>query len=215
MRPTLAIISLGLLLALARTSTLAGAAVGIYDTNTPAETVLSGSAVAGKMGWTLLAEETTDHQFRGDTVLANDRLALAFRRGGSGAELYAHGPSGVVCRAVLAPAGTKVGTKCTAIAIVENTASQATVDATFQPPDAAAATFRFELQPGQAFVRTEARQAGQWLRIEAPCRFAVLPDFFADDIAVNATELSVDRAELPSENFLLQLVDVLARHDRP
>ncbi len=205
MRPTLAIISLGLLLALTRTSSLAAAAVGIYDTNTPAATILSGSAVAGQAGWTLVVEETTDHQFRGDTVLANERLTLVFRRGGPGAELYARGPSGVVCRAVLAPAGTKAGTRCTAVAIVENTASQATVDATFQPPDAAAATFRFELQPGQVFVRTEARQAGQRLRIEAPCRFAVLPDFFADDIAVNAAELPVDRAELPSENFLLQL----------
>lgn len=33
-----------------------------------------------------------------------------------------------------------------------------------------------------------------------------LPDFFADDIAVDATELPVDRAELPSENFLLHMV---------
>ena len=40
----------------------------------------------------------------------------------------------------------------------------------------------------------------------APCRFAVLPDFFGDDIVVDASTLSVSRAELPSENFLLSML---------
>jgi hypothetical protein len=65
---------------------------------------------------------------------------------------------------------------------------------------------RFRLEPGQVFVKTETRSGGVRLRLEAPCRFAVLPDFFADDTAVDAAELPVDRAELPSENFLLHLV---------
>ena len=42
--------------------------------------------------------------------------------------------------------------------------------------------------------------------MEAPCRFAVMPDFFADDIVVDATELPVAQADLPSDNFLLHLL---------
>ena len=42
--------------------------------------------------------------------------------------------------------------------------------------------------------------------VEAPCRFVVLPDFFADDIVIDATQIPVAKAELPSENFLLHLL---------
>ena len=34
----------------------------------------------------------------------------------------------------------------------------------------------------------------------------VLPDFFADDIVIDAAEIPVATAELPSENFLLHLL---------
>ena len=65
---------------------------------------------------------------------------------------------------------------------------------------------RFELAMGQPFVKTEPRDGTTALWVEAPCRFVVLPDFFADDIVIDAAELSVARAELPSENFLLHLL---------
>ena len=41
------------------------------------------------------------------------------------------------------------------------------------------------------------------LHVECPSRFAVLPDFFADDILFDARKVPLDRVELPSENFLL------------
>ena len=34
------------------------------------------------------AGRQTDHKFRGDAVVVNDRLAMVFRRGGPGAEVY-------------------------------------------------------------------------------------------------------------------------------
>ena len=42
--------------------------------------------------------------------------------------------------------------------------------------------------------------------MKAPCRFAVLPDFFGDDMLVDAAAIPMGRAELPSENFLLHMV---------
>ena len=65
---------------------------------------------------------------------------------------------------------------------------------------------RYELAMGQPFVKTEPRDGTTALWVEAPCRYIVLPDFFADDIVIDAAELSVTRAELPSENFLLHLL---------
>jgi len=139
-------------------------------------------------------------------LLANDRIAVVLRRNGPGAELYAKGAEGAVLRAVLAPVTDKAGARVTSVAVVANTAGEAAVDAAFKMPDGKDATVRLSLQPGQVFVKTEPRSGVTRLRLEAPSRFIVLPDFFADDIVVEATELPVDRAELPSENFLLHLI---------
>ena len=182
------------------------ASEGLFDTGAPAAAPLSGQAVAGKAGWTKVPEDNTSLKFKGDAVLANDRVTLVFRQGGPGAEFYAAGAQGPVLRAVLAPAADQAAARLASVAIVENAAGKAVVDAAFKRPAGKDATVRFELQPGQVFVRTEARGGAGRLRVEAPCRFAVLPDFFADDIAVDAAELPVDRAELPSENFLLHLI---------
>ena len=42
--------------------------------------------------------------------------------------------------------------------------------------------------------------------VEVPSRFVVLPDFFADDIVIDAAKIASSTAELPSESFLLHLV---------
>lgn len=191
-------------LALAAQEPAASAAV--FDTGTSSSTPLSGRAVARRAGWTRLPEASTAHGFKGDAVLLNDRIAVVLRQGGPGAELYAGEAEGAVLRAVLAPMTDQAGSRLASAALVENAAGKAVMDATFKVPGGKDATVRFELHAGQVFIRTEARSGVQRLRLEAPCRFAVLPDFFADDIAVDATGLPVDKAELPSENFLLHMV---------
>ncbi len=59
---------------------------------------------------------------------------------------------------------------------------------------------------GQTFIKTEPREGAEGLSVEAPCRFLVLPDFFADDIVIDAAEIPMASAEIPSENFLLHLL---------
>ncbi|MCX5684978.1 MAG: hypothetical protein NT049_15035 [Planctomycetota bacterium] len=180
------------------------AGVGIFDTGTSA--TLSGKAIADKAGWAALPEGATAHTFKGATVLANERIAVVLRPGGPGAELYATATPQPVLRAVLAPVSEAAGVQLASVAIVENSGAKIAVDASFKMPGGKDATVRFELLPGQVFVRTEARGGAERLRLEAPSRFVVLPDFFADDIAVDAADLPVDTAELPSENFLMHLV---------
>ena len=182
------------------------ASVAIFDTGTSSPAPLAGQAFAGKAVWTELPEGAAPHKFKGDAVLANSHITAVFRQNGPGAELYGGGAEKPVLRAVLAPMADKAAARLASVAIVASAAGKAAVDAAFKMPGGKDATVRFELQAGQVFVRTEARGGADRLRLEAPCRFAVLPDFFADDIAVDAAALPVDRAELPSENFLLHMV---------
>ncbi len=62
---------------------------------------------------------------------------------------------------------------------------------------------RFRLKKGELFIEAQAITDAAMLRVECPSRFAVLPDFFADDILFDARKVPVDKVELPSENFLL------------
>ncbi|MGA2066007.1 MAG: carbohydrate binding domain-containing protein [Thermoguttaceae bacterium] len=183
----------------------AAAAVCLFDTAAPSSAPLPGALLAARAGWTKLPEDQSDHKFRGDAVLVNDRLALVLRRGAPGAELYCQGPKGFALRAVLSPAGGPPDLKLGSPAIAENTASQAALDVSFESPGGKTLGLRCGLAMGESFVKTEPRDGATGLFVEAPCRFAVLPDFFADDIVVDAAEIPVPTAELPSENFLLHL----------
>jgi len=191
----------------ARQETLA-AEVRLFDTGVVSATPLAGEAIGQRAGWVQVPEDATDYRFRGDAVIANDRLAIVLRRGGPGAELYSLAAQPAALRAVLAPADAPSGTAVSALAIAENGLGEVIVEAGFQSAGGPASSLRFALEMGQLYVRIEPSGSPPVaaLNVEAPCRFVVLPDFFADDIVVDAATLPVPRAELPSENFLLRLL---------
>jgi hypothetical protein len=89
---------------------------------------------------------------------------------------------------------------------VTNDPTQVAVDAAYQSAAGQKLTLRYELAMGQVFVKTESREAAEGLKVEAPCRYVVLPDFFADDIVVDAAGIAAAQADIPSENFLLHLL---------
>ena len=183
----------------------ADASVKLFDTGHASSAALSGEAVAKAAGWTTLPEDKTEHKFAGDAVLVNDRLAIVFRRGGPGAEVYGKGPQGYTMRAVLAPAGESSDAKLASLAIIDNSAAEVVLNATFNSPDGKSQAVRYALSAGQVYVKTEAGAGTKALTVNAPSHFVVLPDFFADDMVVNATQIPVATAELPSENFLVHL----------
>jgi hypothetical protein len=185
---------------------IAAAAVALFDSVQASPAPLAAAAIPERKGWLQLPEDATDHRFRGDAVLVNDRLALVLRRGAPGAELYGLGPAGPVLRAGLAPADGAPDAKLKAVAVVACDPSRAAVDATFESPGGGKVTIRYELAMGQTFLKTEPREGAQGLSVYAPCRYLVLPDFFADDIVIDAEEIRRDSADIPSENFLLHLL---------
>ena len=80
----------------------------------------------------------------------------------------------------------------------ENGPSEVIVDAAFQSPGGKTLGLRYALAMGQLFVKTEPPAAPPVaaLSVEAPCRFVVLPDFFADDIVIDAAEIPVDHGRV-------------------
>jgi len=178
--------------------------VRLFDTTSPSPRALSSKTLSRRNAWVSVPEDTLTHTFKGDTVLLNDRLALVLRHKGSGAELYGRGPLGMKLRAILTP--TQKVTRLARVRITSNEPSGATVYATYEAPGGKAVTVSYRLKMGQAFVETGPRIGAMGLRVKAPCRFAVLPDFFADDIVADATGLNAAHADLPSEHFLLHML---------
>jgi len=179
--------------------------VAVFDAGSLLPPSLLTVAPADKNGWIRVPEETTPRLDHG-AVLANDRIVIIFRVGASGAELYGRGADRVVLRAVLRPLSDGIASRLKSVALVENGGDDSALDATFRTSDGQDAVVRFELQAGQPIVRTTARRGATHLRIESPCRFAVLPDFFSDDIVVDANHLPGEKAALPSDNFLMHMV---------
>ncbi len=180
--------------------------VYLFDTGSTSAAPLSGEAMAKKANWKQVPEDTTNHAFAGDAVLVNNRLAVIFRRGGPGAEVYSLGQEGFTLRTMLTPCGDTPDMKLASLTIADNSPAEVVVDATFKSAGGAPAAVRYALPAGQVFVKTEARPGTKALAVAAPSRFIVMPDFFADDIVVDAAQIPVDSAELPSENFLIHLL---------
>ena len=185
---------------------IAEAAVHIFDTGKPSASPLAPEALSGKTGWREVPEDNVSSPFKGDAVFINDRIALVLRRGGQGAEVYTLGPGRPAMRTLLTPVAGKEKASLSSFTLVENSPSAGAADAVFKTAGGQALTLRYGLKAGQPVVQTEASSPVTSLRVEAPCRFVVMPDFFSDDIVIDATELQVARAELPSDNLLLHLL---------
>ncbi len=178
----------------------------LFDTGSASRFSPTGEEFWAESRWIPVPQDRADHAFRGDAVMRNDRLAVVFRQGESGAQVYSLGRGRPTLRAVLAPASDAPAVRLRAVEIVENGPGLAAVDVAFDCQGAPGAVVRCELEAGRPLVRTEAREGTTALRVRVPCRFLVLPDFFADDLVIDAARLPVDRAELPSEHFLLAMV---------
>jgi hypothetical protein len=180
--------------------------VRLFDTGQPLANPLSLDAPAHLNQWKAVAEGDMGHQFAGDAVYLNNRLAVALRKGSSGAEVYSIRPNGLKLRAVLSPATAGAAAKLSSLKLRANGPNAVAAEVSFQTADDRRLALGCELKASQLFVKTDPGPGVEALRIEAPCRFGALPEFFADDIVCDATTMGADRVELPSENFFLHML---------
>lgn len=158
-------------------------------------------------GWSRLDEDDTEHRFAGCPVLANDKIVAVLRQDSPDIDLYARRGRGVKLCARLQPMsdGT-VGLPRTSLAIKANSPDAVSLELGFRSPRGETRRITYELNAGAPFIKTTVADGVDKLRVQAPCRFAVLPDFFADDILLDASSIRVAAAEVPSENFLLHML---------
>jgi len=179
--------------------------VRVFDTGTPSSSPLSAGELAHRTGWREIGPGRTGYGFAGNAVLLNGRVALVVRPGASGAELCSMEHGDATVRAALRPVGRHEGARVASVRLAKCGPEEGAVEATFEGKDGSL-SLSFTLKMGQAFVRVDREPGVTGLRVEAPCRFVVMPDFFADDIVIDAREQPGEVAELPSENFLLHMV---------
>src|SRR5262249_7689813 len=178
----------------------------VWDTGRPSGT-LTAAALAGKNDWTVIPLDRTAASFQGDAVLSNGRVVAVLRRQDAAVEVHAVKPDGVVARLrlrLLTAAGEPAA-RLERVALVEKPKAGACLEASSRTARGAAVAGRFRLKRGEVAVQSEPGAGAGRLRVECAGRFVVLPDFFADDIAIDATRLPLGTVELPSENFVLHL----------
>jgi hypothetical protein len=121
--------------------------------------------------------------------------------------MYAQGAAGPVARArlrLLAADGEPAARLERAV-LVENAKGAACLEAHYQTGKGSSLSAKYRLKRDEVAVQVEPGAGAGRLRVECPGRFTVLPDFFADDILIDAQALPPGTCELPSESFLLHL----------
>lgn len=193
--PVRSVILCSLALAVARPAVaLDDPCAHLYDTVSP------GQAAARREHWQLVQEGKTEHTFRGDAALTNDRLIVLVPRQTRGVQVYAHTPRGIERRAVI---GSNERGRLSSWAICQNDASAVDFAAVFSADDGSSKAMRFRITAGQPLLRiTAGRGMGKFV-VSTRSRYVVVPDFFGDDMVFDAAG---SRLALPAESFLVHML---------
>ena len=169
--------------------------IAAWDTGNASTEPLAPAAIEKRDGWKVIATDEIPAVFQGDAAISNGRVLAIARKHGTGIELYSLGMGQPILRAKLL---LNPGTAVERVALTENGKAALSLEVATK-----SGTARFRLKKGDLFIEAQSVSGTAPLRVECPSRFAVLPDFFADDILFDARKVPVDKVELPSENFFL------------
>ncbi len=180
-----------------------GRRVALYDTMTALPDPGSAPWQVEEDTWTTIAGDKAPKEFKGDTVLCNGILAAVVRKDGAGVDLYARGDDGWNYRARLAPlkgAGTTTFEGARAAA---NDGTAASVEVKQARGGEAVV---FSMTATVPMLQAAAQGKAEGLRVSAPCRWGILPDFFTGDFLVDARQMKAEHVEIPSDQLFLQML---------
>jgi hypothetical protein len=177
----------------------------LFDTGAPSSEPLTGENLAKAAGWKQVPEDSTNHNFSGDALLLNDKVALVFRKQGLGPELYSRTTDAFTQRATLGYAANHSSPLSlpASVTIVENSSGAVKVEARFKGSGNAA--LRFRLTAGEAIVEIQSNEEGGYLNVQSASQYVVVPDYFGDDMVYKAADAR--ERSLPAENICLNLID--------
>ncbi|MBN1442259.1 MAG: hypothetical protein JXA90_06095 [Planctomycetes bacterium] len=173
----------------------------------PSAAPLSAAAIEEQEGWAVISRGEMPAAFEGDAVVSNGRILVVARKEDPAVELYSLGSGAAVLRArllLLAEDGDPAA-RLERAALVESTRGAASLEVVYGSDEHPAIGAKLRIKRGEIAVETTPGAGAGRLRVECPARFVLLPDFFADDILIDACAVKPDSIELPSENFLLHL----------
>ncbi len=135
----------------------------LFDTGSLSPKTLDATELASRLGWAVVPEDNVTHQFRGDTVLLNDRLVVVLRGSGAGAEVYCQTATGPKMRAALLPLTASGGrpTSLEAVQILENNRGAVMLAVTFKTPGGGTCGLRYRLTAGQMHRGSPGRRRRQ------------------------------------------------------
>ncbi len=180
------------------------ASIAVWDTGRPSAEPLAPAALAGKPGWSQIPQDQAAGSFKGDAVATNGRIFAVFRKQGGAVEVHSGGEGAIPrVRGVLQAAGGEPAARLGKLALVEHAKGAVSLEASYQTAKGTAVAARFRLKKGDVALEVVPGAGAAGLRVECPGRFVLLPDFFADDIVLDAARIPLAAIEVPSENFIL------------
>ncbi|HEV2947817.1 MAG TPA: hypothetical protein VGX70_10600 [Gemmataceae bacterium] len=182
-------------------------ALAVWDTTQSSEKPYTSKSITDQTGWTQISAQDKPSQFQGDAVISNGRVLGVIRKQSSGMEVYSEGASGAVRRLELqlVSSAGELAERLERVAVVENSKAAVCLEASFKTAKGEAVTAKYRLKRGDVSIQVDPGPMAGRLKVECPCRFAVLPDFFADDMVIDARAIPPNTAELASDNFVLHL----------
>jgi len=180
----------------------------LFDTGVLSAQPLTAAALRAKSGWLQLPEDETEHAFRGDAVLLNDKLAAVLRTKGGGVDLFSITPAGgYEPRTTLIPLAAGGAAPSAAsglkIKILENNLGAVMLEASLATSDGTRMSLQCQLAVGQSILEIRPAAGVARLRLQMAPRYVVIPDFFGDDMVFTPSTLPRQRIILPAENFFL------------
>ena len=130
-------------------------------------------------------------------AVENRKLVVAARPGETGATVFSEAEGSSV-RVSLALAEGKIEN----VTVKKLDGNEAVLAVS-----AGAASADIVLGAGKVFVKVLPGQGATSLEVGSDARYAILPDFFADDTVYDARRFEMESLSVPAENFLFQLVE--------
>jgi hypothetical protein len=181
-------------------------ALAVWDTTRSSEKPYASKSLADQTGWSQVSAQDKPSSFQGDAVISNGRVLGVIRKQSSGMEVYSEGVSGAARRLELQliSSGGELAQRLDHVTVVENSKAAVCLEANYKTAKGAI-TVKYRLKRGDVSIQVDPGPMAGRLKVECPCRFVVLPDFFADDMVIDARTIPPNTAELASDNFVLHL----------
>jgi hypothetical protein len=178
-------------------------ALTIWDTGEASAESLPAPALQERKGWTAVAPGQPHALFQGDAVITDGRLTAVARKQDSAIEVYAGDRAQL--RLLLIGAGGQAASRLERITIAENSRAGVCLQIAYRSAGGTEMEARFRLRRGGVALEAEPLTGAERLQVICPSRFVVLPDFFADDVLIDASTTPLATVEVPSDNFVLHL----------